>query len=233
MSTATYLKRRDELETYFDRTASAAWAKLTSDAPVSGIRATVRAGRDAMRETLLDWLPSDLTGKCVLDAGCGAGQFSIEAARRGADVVAIDLSKTLVSLAAERAADLGMKSHIDFRTGDMFDPALGMFDHVVAMDSVIHYDAPDLVVGIEKLAALATRSVAFTFAPSTPALTVMHAAGKLFPRSDRSPAIKPISESGLLRRIAASQSLSDWGVARDHRVKSGFYISHAMEVSRG
>ncbi len=30
---------------------------------------------------------------------------------------------------------------IDFRVGDMLDPALGRFDHVVAMDSLIHYNA--------------------------------------------------------------------------------------------
>ena len=49
MATATYLARRGQLETYFDRTAAQAWARLTSDAPVSGIRATVarRAGPDA------------------------------------------------------------------------------------------------------------------------------------------------------------------------------------------
>eukprot|EP01036_Dinobryon_divergens_P040068 gene40068-52917_t len=45
-----------ELQTYFDRTAVDAWARLTTDAPVSGIRATVRAGRDAMRNKLLAWL---------------------------------------------------------------------------------------------------------------------------------------------------------------------------------
>ena len=49
----SYLERRGEIETYFDRTAATAWQKLTSDAPVSGIRATVRAGRDRMRATLL------------------------------------------------------------------------------------------------------------------------------------------------------------------------------------
>jgi hypothetical protein len=36
--------------------------RLTSDAPVNRIRATIRAGRDEMRRTLLDWLPVDLTG---------------------------------------------------------------------------------------------------------------------------------------------------------------------------
>ena len=43
MSDASYLDRRARLESYFDRTAADAWAKLTSDAKVSGIRATVRA----------------------------------------------------------------------------------------------------------------------------------------------------------------------------------------------
>jgi magnesium-protoporphyrin O-methyltransferase len=43
MINVTYERRRGELETYFDRTASQAWARLTSDAPVSRIRATVRS----------------------------------------------------------------------------------------------------------------------------------------------------------------------------------------------
>jgi magnesium-protoporphyrin O-methyltransferase len=70
-SSTTYLTRRGELETYFDRTAAEAWKRLTSDAPVSGIRATVRAGRDRMRATMLSWLPADLHGCRLLDAGCG------------------------------------------------------------------------------------------------------------------------------------------------------------------
>ena len=58
-----YQTRRGEIETYFDRTAVDAWARLTSTAPVGRVRATVRAGRDAMRATLLSWLPEDLTGR--------------------------------------------------------------------------------------------------------------------------------------------------------------------------
>ena len=87
MQTETYLARRGQLETYFDRTAANAWKRLTSDAPVSGIRATVRAGRDRMRATLLAWLPDDLRGARVLDAGCGTGALAVEAARRGAELV--------------------------------------------------------------------------------------------------------------------------------------------------
>jgi magnesium-protoporphyrin O-methyltransferase len=97
--TTDYTRRRGEIETYFDRTAAATWARLTSDAPVGRIRATVRAGRDRMRATLLAALGDDLHGRRVLDAGCGTGALALEAARRGAEVVAIDLSPTLVQLA--------------------------------------------------------------------------------------------------------------------------------------
>ena len=65
-STTAYEQRRSQIEHYFDRTAADAWARLTSNEPVGRIRATVRAGRDTMRETLLSWLPQDLRGLRVL-----------------------------------------------------------------------------------------------------------------------------------------------------------------------
>ena len=229
---STYLARRAELETYFDRTASATWARLTSDAPVSGIRATVRAGRDRMRATLLAWLPENLAGMRLLDAGCGTGALAVEAARRGAHVTAIDLSASLVALARERAPrDLGA-GRIDFAVGDMTDASLGQFDHVVAMDSLIHYRAPDMARVAAALAARASRSVLFTFAPRTPLLGLMHAAGKLFPRADRAPAIEPIAARDIMRRLQADPALAAWHTARGQRIASGFYLSHALELVR-
>lgn len=229
---ADYVARRAWIEEYFDRTASAAWARLTSDAPVSRIRATVRAGRDRMRTTLASWLPFDLADARVLDAGCGPGQLAIELARRGADVLAVDLSPTLVGIAKERMpADLA--GTIDWRAGDMLDDAFGRFAHVVAMDSVIHYRPDDAVRALGRLAARTDRSILFTFAPRTPLLAVMHAAGKLFPRRDRAPQIEPVTEDGLRRRIAAEPTLAGWRVGRTQRVASGFYTSQAMELVRG
>ncbi len=65
-----------------------------------------------MRQTLLDWLPADLTGKRLLDAGCGTGALAVEAARRGAEVVAIDVAPTLIEIARERTpTDLGARIH--------------------------------------------------------------------------------------------------------------------------
>lgn len=239
MANVSYLQRRGEIETYFDRTAAQAWARLTSDAPVGRIRASVRAGRDRMRQTLLDWLPADLHGMRLLDAGCGTGALAVEAARRGARVVAIDLSPTLVALARERqpAALIGGTGAegaggIDFRAGDMLDPALGRFDYIVGMDSLIHYRTPDAVRVLAGLAQRADRAVLFTFAPSNPALIVFRAAGRLFPRGNRAPWIEPVAEKSLHRLIAAEPLLAPWHRGRTQRVASGFYTSQALEMVR-
>jgi len=221
MAAASYTQRRGEIETYFDRTAMAAWAKLTSSAPVGGIRAKVRAGREQMRGTLLSWLPNDLHGMRILDAGCGTGALALEAAARGAEVVAIDLSPQLVALAAERAAGQPGANRIIFASGDMLDPAYGRFDYVVCMDSIIHYDAPDAIAALSQLAARTNKAVLFTFAPRTPILGTLLTIGKLFPRRDRSPRIEPQSEARLRR---------EFRIGRSARVSAAFYISQAMEL---
>lgn len=225
---SSYVRRRGEIETYFDRTAAGTWARLTSDAPVSGIRATVRAGRDRMRAMLLNWLPADLRGHRLLDAGCGTGALAVEAARRGAEVVAIDLSATLVEVARQRLPH-DLSGSIEFRAGDMLDAELGRFDHVVGMDSLIHYRLPDALRAIENLAGRCDDSVLFTFAPGTPALVAMRAIGRLFPRSDRAPAIEPVSPATMLRAMDAVPGLK---LARTERVSSGFYKSQAVELLR-
>ncbi len=226
----SYEERRGWLQNYFDRTAADTWAKLTSDGKVSRIRATVRAGRQRTAENLLAYLPESLVGARVLDAGCGTGTLSVELARRGAHVVAIDLSSTLVELAADRARQqIGdASSHIDFRSGDMLDPELGRFDHVVAMDSLIHYDHDDLLEMVAALAARCDGCFAFTIAPRTALLSMMHAAGKLFPRGDRSPRIVPTSVANLRRAIGERASLGRFEWAATERVDSGFYISQSV-----
>ncbi|MCA2984811.1 magnesium protoporphyrin IX methyltransferase [Gemmatimonas sp.] len=228
-ASVSYRERRAWIGEYFDRTAADAWKALTSDAPVSRVRATVRAGRDRMRHTLLTWLPPDLHGKRVLDAGCGTGTASIELAQRGAEVVAIDLSPTLVQHAQERAEEVGIDD-IDFRSGDMLDPSLGHFDYVVAMDSIIHYELEDMVKALATLAPRVNERMLITVAPRTPMLTVMRAVGKLFPRSDRSPSIVPVSENAFRKALAAEPVLDSWGMVGTRLIESGFYRSMAINL---
>lgn len=227
-----YTDRREELATYFDSTARQAWIDLTSDVKVSGIRATVRAGRDEMRGLLLDWLPTDLRRTRVLDAGCGTGALTIAAAYRGAEITGIDVAGGLVDVARERCPSFTGHGRIWWKAGDMLDPKLGRFAHVVAMDSLIHYELEDLVDALAKLAERTDRSIAFTFAPYTRMLGTMHKVGKVFPKSDRSPAIIPIAETDL--RMCIAEAIPGWEVGRTQRVSSGFYTSQAMElVKRG
>lgn len=232
MTSTTFDERRGAIEAYFDRTALEAWRQLTSDAPVSKIRATVRAGRDRMRAMMLDWLPGDLSPARVLDAGCGTGAFSVELARRGAAVIAVDVSASLVGIARDRVPEDVRADAIEFRAGDMLDAAHGAVDHVIAMDSLIHYETADIVAALARLAPRVGRSIIFTVAPRTPALTVMHTVGKIFPRGDRAPAIVPAGIGRLSRRLAAEPGLAEWRLGRDARVMSGFYTSHALELVR-
>ncbi len=233
MPTASFVRRRGQLETYFDRTAFEAWSRLTSTAPVGRIRATVRAGRDEMRTTLLGWLPDDMRGLSVLDAGCGTGMLAVEVARRGARVVAIDVAPTLVALARERMPKDIPAGSVDYRVGDMLSPSLGRFDFIVAMDSLIHYRSDDAVRAVSRLASSARCGIAFTFAPRTPALTLMHAVGRVFPRGDRAPAIEPVAEHRVRRLLADAPELRAWRLHRTRRVAHGFYTSQALELTKG
>ncbi len=237
MTNPTYQQRRGQIETYFDRTALQAWEQLTSNAPVGRIRATVRAGRDRMRAQLLDWLPQDLHGSRILDAGCGTGALAVAVAERGAEVLAIDLSPALVAVAQRRVAQqfgdpclFSGGGRIDFRSGDMLDPALGPFDHVVAMDSLIHYDEADMVRALACWSQATKHSMLITFAPRNPMLAAMRAVGRFFPRGNRAPWIEPVAEKSLLRHIGAG--VPQWAAGRTQRVSSGFYTSQALELRR-
>ena len=73
----------------------------------------------------LDLLP----GQRILDVGCGPGRHAHELARRGYEVVGIDISETFVALASEKAPDGASFVHGDARTMEFeaeFDAALSL-----------------------------------------------------------------------------------------------------------
>lgn len=218
---ADYSTTRARVEDYFDRSATQVWERLCSDAPVSRIRQTVRMGRDAMRAMMLGQLPADLTGARILDAGCGTGLMTAELARRGAEVVAVDISPQLIAIAQEKL-DARFRDQVSFAAGDMTDEAHGSFDHVIAMDSLIYYNAADIVGILTRLGARTRGKVVFTVAPRTPFLMTFFAAGKLFPRADRSPTMIPHAFDALAKSAGG-------GLSRVGRVSRGFYISECLE----
>ncbi len=218
---ADYSATRDRVEDYFDRSATKVWERLTSDAPVSRIRQTVREGRDRMRALMLSRLPADLRGARVLDAGCGTGLMAAELAARGANVVAVDISPQLIGIAKARLAD-PLRERVTFHAGDMTAPEFGSFDYVMAMDSLIYYGTNDIAAILHKMGPRTSTAVIFTVAPRTPFLMTFFTLGKAFPRADRSPTMVPHAFAALAKSVGP-------GLSRIDRVSRGFYISECLE----
>ncbi len=218
---ADYSATRDRVHHYFDHSATKVWDRLTSDAPVSRIRQTVREGRDRMRATMLSRLPDDLRGCRVLDAGCGTGVMTAELATRGAEVVAVDISPQLIAIAQNRLP-AALAPRVTFAAGDMTDAAHGKFDFVMAMDSLIYYAAPDIGSILDRLGRRTRGGIVFTVAPKTPFLMAFFTLGKLFPRADRSPTMIPHAPETIASHASGK-------LARIGRVSRGFYISECLE----
>ncbi len=100
---------------------------------------------DAMRtsgEAFADDL-GDVAGRNVLDLGCGDGTTAIPAARRGANVLGVDIARNLVDAGNRRAADEGLDNvrfvHGDARdlggiADDSFDLVVSIFGAMFAPD---------------------------------------------------------------------------------------------------
>ena len=86
-----------------------------------------------------------LSVSSVLDAGCGTGRVAIELARRGIDVVGVDLDATMLAVARRKAP------HLAWYEGDLATIALArpempgqryLFDAIVLAGNVMIFLAP-------------------------------------------------------------------------------------------
>ncbi|HVM02329.1 MAG TPA: class I SAM-dependent methyltransferase [Acidimicrobiales bacterium] len=77
--------------------------------------------------------------RCVLDAGCGTGRVAIELARRGIEVVGVDLDAEMLELARSKAPHLDWRC-ADLAAADLADVA--PFDVVVAAGNVMIFVEP-------------------------------------------------------------------------------------------
>jgi magnesium-protoporphyrin O-methyltransferase len=109
----------------------------------------------------------------------------------------------------------------------MLADALGPFDHVMAMDSMIYYTAPDLGRALAHLCPRISGSIVFTVAPRTPFLMAFWSLGKLFPRADRSPIMIPHDPRRL--SVEATRNGASGSISEIERVARGFYISTCLE----
>ncbi len=105
----------------------------------------------------------DVTGKKILDVGCGSGVYSVDFARRGARrVVGVDLSENMLRLAAQEAEQHGVEDTCEFVRADFLEAGLeGGFDVSIAM-GVFDY-VPDQVPFLRKMVELTTGKVIVAF----------------------------------------------------------------------
>lgn len=96
-------------------------------------------------------LPTDLTGKSVLDIGCNAGFYSMEMKRRGATrVVGIDWDERYLAQAQLASEALGYADSVEFRKLSVYDVALlgERFDLVIFMGVLYHLRHPLLALDL-------------------------------------------------------------------------------------
>jgi len=91
-----------------------------------------------------------LTGRRLLDVGCGTGKSFLPFLARGYDVVACDISPAMAAIAAAKAPGVPVGVH-DARTL----PVLGSFDLVCCLDDCLNHllSADELAAALASMAA--------------------------------------------------------------------------------
>jgi SAM-dependent methyltransferase len=113
------------------------WARWRASIDLDAYEARFVASGDASPHGEAD-LVERLGGGTVLDAGCGTGRVAIELARRGHDVVGVDLDGDLLARARAKAPELAWVE------ADLAAVSLGRsFDVVVLAGNVLLFCRPE------------------------------------------------------------------------------------------
>lgn len=213
---------------YFNNTGFDRWQRIYGDGAVNKVQLAVRIGHQQTVDTLLGWFEVDhnLEGLTICDAGCGVGSLSIPLATAKAIVDASDISEKMVGEAQERAAELfGNNDNPNFSVQDL-ESLSGSYHTVVCLDVLIHYPQAKAAEMISHLASLAQSRLIVSFAPKTPALSVLKKVGSFFPGASKA------TRSYLHKPADVVQILEAQGftIQRTAFTKKSVYYSQMLEA---
>ena len=133
----------------------------------AGLRRARRGKLDGITSALLDAVASvGLSGRSLLDVGCGAGALVVGSIERGADrATGTDLGAGAIEAARTLASERGVRGRSTFVSADGSVAELGTHDVVTLNRVICCY--PDPVALVEHTLGAAAQVYAFTLPRST------------------------------------------------------------------
>lgn len=137
-------------ETYYDEHSNEEWERLDSSFPS-------RLEWEGTIDLLRDHLPSE--GK-VLDAGGGAGRYTVWLAERGYNVTVVDPSEGQRTVAQKQVTKRGLEDRVTIRNGDIRDLEFGAerFDVTLCLGGPLSHilDVDERVAAAQELERVTT-----------------------------------------------------------------------------
>jgi SAM-dependent methyltransferase len=182
----------------------------------------------------------DVVGRTILELGCGSGINSVLLARRGARVIAVDISRSLIEVAARRVAVHGVGDRVRFVTGSVHDlPLAAESVDVVVGISVLHH--LELNAAAQEIGRVLKPGGRAVFKEPVRASRLLRLARAAVPyrRSDASPFERPLTLADLetfRQSFAAGPCRAFWlpfvNIARVVTPNSGrFETAHRIDAA--